>query len=135
MNEISIEKRYVTRNGRFVRLLCTDGPEILPVIAIVYSKNPEDNPVLCTYNKIGLAQASLGKDFDLVEVKKTFAYQRWANIYPEGVYDLNSISIWETREEANRMALINKQIACIPILFAGTEGDGLDEDKKEERSK
>ncbi len=76
MNEISLLKKYKTRDGKDVRLLCTDGPGEYPVIGIVdglFGVN--------IWSMTGESYVFQGAFFDLVEVSKTvpktFYRRKW----------------------------------------------------------
>ncbi len=56
---------------------------------------------------------------DLVEVKRTFRFKKWANIYRDG-----GTTVYKTRLAADELAH-GDRIACIEVEFSGAEGDGL----------
>ena len=74
---ININKKYKTRDGRNVRLLCTDGPGEYPVIGII---NNED---LGEWTSLGryFPQRPSEHPSDLIEVPttvtKTFYRRKW----------------------------------------------------------
>lgn len=118
---ISMDKKYQTRDGHPVRILCVDGPdENYPVIGII---DNEGEP--STWTKEGYyIQNSVEPDYnDLVEVNG------WVNIYRHNV--TNEIefgrTVWRTKEEAEkgttRGFVEYELIARIPVSF--NEGDGL----------
>ena len=79
---IDINKKYCTRDGRDVRLLCTDGPgESHPVIGII------DNDLVYFWKLNGMyANKELG--MDLIEVPntvtKTFYRRKWFLHHAQG---------------------------------------------------
>lgn len=81
---ISMDKKYRTRDGRDVRLLCVDGPDPkYPVVAVV----GED--IYCwkpcgTYYASGTASV-----LDLIEYHEPDIRTIWVNVYEyDGSYDL-----------------------------------------------
>ncbi len=66
MNTISMTKKYQTKDGRAVRLLCTDAPGPRPIVGLVTDGGI---PSVYTWSASGLAHAS-PCGADLVEVKE-----------------------------------------------------------------
>lgn len=108
---ISMDKKYTTRDGRPVRLLCVDGPALWPVVAII------DNAYTRVFDKNGMCE-SLSNNNDLIEVKTKRT--GWINIYPKCHKDRNitimGCASWvcETEEMADENAG-GDRIACIKI--------------------
>jgi hypothetical protein len=72
---ISMDKKYKTRDGRAVRLLCTDGPGIYPIIGLIGG-----NPITATWNIKGLYSTNQVCRHDLVEDKPKIKLEYWLNI-------------------------------------------------------
>lgn len=120
---ISMDKKYKTRDGRDVRILCVDGPsDECPVIGIVLGAGG------VAYwgvdgRKVAGVFPGAREDNDLVEVKPK--YVRWVNVYrhefSDGIYFGDA---FENKEICDSCASDNhKRIACIRIEFE--EGEGL----------
>lgn len=122
MNKIEMGKEYRTRDGRSVRLLCIDGPSILPVVGIIYGPGSSVTAAwtgsVTSWTSDGQSECSDFSNLDLVEVRKKFKREAWANVYPD--YTI----VESTRESADRMALSHR-VACIKVIIEGEEGEGL----------
>ena len=120
---IEMGKKYQTRDGREVRILCTDAPGNFPVVALVQMFHNRDEFLPHTYTDIGrdesLATLQLS---DLVECP--VEHTGWVNVYCFEPHEVTTTmnAVHRSREEANRQAGKNR-IACVPISFK--EGDGL----------
>ena len=78
---IEMGKKYQTRDGRAVRILCVDGPGSHPVVGIVEG---EDNPD--TWNMDGTWSARIDS-WDLVPVPvKHEATMQWGRCFEPAVY-------------------------------------------------
>lgn len=107
-NKISMDKKYRTRDGREVRLLCIDGPDSnSPVIGIVGCQ-------IVTW-RINGRWGSLTQASDLFEVVPDVV--RWANVYPDG----NVPNIHPSRDIANHFAKPNR----IALLKITTKNNGV----------
>ena len=71
-------QKVVTRDGRQVRIICTDAKNEEPIIALVYNKNRNEENVY-TYNRDGYFYKDNDSCLDLLfePVKK----EGWVNIY------------------------------------------------------
>jgi hypothetical protein len=63
---IDINKKYRTRDGRDVRILCVDAKRINEVIALI--KFDSENELLQTYSNNGKANLPYECELDLIEV-------------------------------------------------------------------
>lgn len=73
---IDLKKNYQTRDGREVRLICTDGPDPLnPVVGFIKEKNKAWSWALD-----GLFDDGADEDLDLVEVTPKIVVEQWINI-------------------------------------------------------
>ena len=74
---IDITKQYSTRDGRPVRLLCTDGPRPgHPVIGIIGCDD-----FVCHWTLEGGFCFPEKDDFDLIEVKFKVVIEKWGTVY------------------------------------------------------
>ena len=89
-------KKVVTKDGREVRIICTDAKGDEPIIALVYNKNRDEENVY-TYNRDGYFYKDNDSCLDLffAPIKR----EGWVNIYD--ITRINCISrIYKTKEEA-----------------------------------
>ena len=120
--KIDINKQYQTRNGKKVRIYCTDASGHYPVHGAVWEEQTKEWNI-CTWTKDGkhnLDDDMKGDPFDLVEVKPRIQREYWLNIYK----DHEKGSNWKTKQEADRYAF-NDRIACVKIVIDCEEGEGL----------
>ena len=108
MKEFNLEEylnnpsqKVVTRDGRAVRIICTDAKGDEPIIALVYNNIREEENVY-TYNRDG---SFYGDNYDYLDlffapIKK----EGWVNLYKGVVKDyLPSVGqkVYKTKESAN----------------------------------
>lgn len=107
MKEFNLEEfkkdpslKVVTRDGRAVRIICTDAKGDEPVIALIYNKNRDEENVY-TYNREGYFCRDNDSCLDLffAPTKR----EGWVNIFrnKEGSYTENSI--YETEQRAKEV--------------------------------
>ena len=90
-------KKVVTRDGREVRIICTDAKGDEPIIALVYNNIREEENAY-TYNRDGYIYGDndSGLDLFIAPIKK----EGWINLYKnEGITYLPGI-IHDSEEEA-----------------------------------
>ena len=92
-------QKVVTRDGREVRLLCTDAKNDEPIIALVYNNNREEENVY-TYNRDG---SFYGDNYDCLDlffdnIKK----EGWINLYKDKNEDITYLPgiIHDSEEKA-----------------------------------
>jgi hypothetical protein len=124
MSQIEMSKEYKTRDGRSVRLLCTDGPFGFPVVGIIY--NLDGSPwTAASWTLNGRIEGAIASShLNLIEVRKKFRREVWVNVYPEDKLGGN-VSAFNSKETADSMADGNPRIACIKVIIEGEEGEGL----------
>ena len=101
-------KKYQTRDGRQVRILCIDAKDEQPVIGLIttkYGEEPEQWSIDGTYNPELYEDGSM----DLINAKTK--HEGWVNIYPDSA---TSGFLYKTKEEADGARSPNR-IACIHI--------------------
>ena len=106
-------RKVVTRDGRSVRIRCTDRKsEEQPIVALVESLT-EDSEYVGTYRKDGRWSTSgCASDLDLF-----FAPEKkegWVNVYQEG-NSLRCGNIYDTKSEAEQHGSYAKYIATVKI--------------------
>ena len=115
-----MSKEYKTRDGRSVRLLCTDGPFGFPVVGIIY--NLDGSPwTAASWTLNGRIEGAIASShLNLIEVRKKFRREVWVNVYPEDKLGGN-VSAFNSKETADSMADGNPRIACIKVIIEGEE--------------
>ena len=108
MEQFSLEKylanpsrRVVTRDGRNVRILCTDRKSDYPIVALVENYD-SDNENVYAYRENGTYSLSSR----LEENHLFFApekHEGWVNVYEEGTNRYLDGCICVTKEEAKRI--------------------------------
>ena len=110
-------QKVVTRDGRAVRIICTDAKGDEPIIALVYNNNREEENVY-TYNRNG---SFYGDNYDCLDlffapVKK----EGWVNIFD--ITRTNCISrIYNTKEEAETIGKGCKSVYITTIKIEWEE--------------
>lgn len=89
-------QKVITKDGREVRIICTDAKGDEPIIALIYNNNRDEENVY-TYNRDGYFYKDSCSCLDLffATVKK----EGWVNIYREKKIDKCG-NIFGTKEEA-----------------------------------
>ena len=104
-------RKIVTRDGRNVRILCTDqkGTEY-SVIALCTMSNGSEN--CCFYLPNGRRYLSAGADscLDLFFAEK---HEGWVNVYKDGnMYSFGDTHPYATEKEAKRYSSIYSDYVC-----------------------
>lgn len=109
---ISMDKKYRTRDGRDVRILCVDAGGIFPVVGIV------DFGAI-TWTSDGLSQPMLSScsPFDLIEVVEPETRTIWVNVYEGYTHSHDS----EEKAKSGRFLWSCNIIAtAVPVTFEFT---------------
>ena len=122
MKEFNLEEylknpsqKVVTRDGREVRIICTDAKNEEPIIALVYN-NIRDEENVYTYNRDGYFYKDNDSCLDLffATVKK----EGWVNLY-KGIIEsyLPSVGqkVYKSKEEAIRNKCSNRYFTTLKI--------------------
>ena len=96
-------QRVITRDGRDVRIVCTDMKSIYKIVALVYDKK-EDTESLLIYKENGkyYFEKSINDLFFAPDKK-----EGWINIF-RCKTDLYIGDVFETKEEAEKMGKLSK---------------------------
>ena len=97
-------QKVVTRDGREVRIICTDAKGDEPIVALVYN-NIRDEENVYTYNRDGYFYGDNDSCLDLFF--DTIKREGWVNIYSEQEYRHPGENIFATKEEAIKYKDIN----------------------------
>lgn len=104
MKEFNLEEylknpsqKVVTRDGRAVRIICTDAKGDETLIALVYNKVRDEENVY-TYNRDGYFYNNNDSCLDLFF--DTNKREGWVNIYSEQEYRHPGENIFSTKEDA-----------------------------------
>lgn len=106
-------QKVVTRDGRDVRIICTDAKGDEPIIALVYNNNRDEENVY-TYNRDGYFYKDSYSDLDLffAPTKR----EGWTNIYSMGIKKTRQCgNIFKTKKEALNFKGDKNYIATIKI--------------------
>lgn len=104
MKEFNLEEylkkpsqKVVTRDGREVRIICTDAKGDEPIIALVYNNIREEENVY-TYNREGIFYKDNDSCLDLffAPIKR----EGWVNIYKDNITTFTSSKIHQTEKQA-----------------------------------
>lgn len=94
-------KKVVTRDGRKVRIICTDRKDLIyPIVALIETKSGGES--IQFYTKDGKYYVD-----DLYEDDLFFASEKregWVNIYKAGFTRYTNTCIWPTEERAKERA-------------------------------
>lgn len=91
-------QKVMTRNGKEVRIVCTNAKNDFPIIALI---SIDDKETLMDYNNNGELSPDEMTDFDLFfsSIKK----EGWINIFRDNNGTYTSISIYQTKDEAEEV--------------------------------
>ena len=103
-----------TKDGRAVRVLCTDGPGDYPVIGIV-----DDTPVPQTWTLDGCFWAKEFSECYLENAPQRIKKTLWMNIFNDGSFDLFGAKEDADADRGDRV------FACVKIAIDCEEGEGL----------
>jgi hypothetical protein len=105
--KISMDKKYRTRDGREVRLLCVDGPKEYPVVGVVAGDNCPSS-----WTSTGKIVEHQDRQADLIEYHEPDIRTIWVNVY-EG-----SVTTHGSEVEAKAFSLSRTAISIAqPVTF------------------
>jgi hypothetical protein len=112
-------KPVQTRNGRKVRVLCTDGPDLrYPVIGVVAGMLCPETWTIDGVHFVNGAPSNL----DIINTPDPpVTVTGWVNVWPDRAYIVH-----HTRDDATFYHGANGPIACVPATFSYRPGEGLD---------
>ena len=120
MKEFNLEEylkdpsqKVVTRDGRAVRIICTDLKQDFPIVALIYDEEKQKENIECFFENgkyLFFDADDSPLDLFLIPTKK----EGWINIYSEQEYRHPGENIFATKEEAIKYKDIN-YIATIKI--------------------
>ena len=106
------ERKVVTRDGRPVRIICTDrkGLDVKPIVALITLPNC-DEIVKCFWdNGIETAGSKDKNDLFFFPAK----YERWINIYGNSIY-YPGTKMYNTEQEAKVMRGTGAYVATVKV--------------------
>lgn len=115
MTEISKDKKYITQDGREVRIYSTDAGGNFPIHG---AAKRVDDSVWITYSWDKIGRSISMSTSNLVEVKPE--QTGWLNVYRSSSMALGRL--WDSEQEARDNSSVNC-IARLQVTFR--EGDGL----------
>ena len=108
MKEFNLEEylknpsqKIVTRDGRDVRIICTDAKGDEPIIALVYN-NIRDEENVYTYNKDGYFYKDNDSCLDLVF--DTIKREGWVNLFKDEELTFINGDVYENEKDAKEAA-------------------------------
>jgi len=108
---LDFNKPIQTRDGRSVRIICTDKKGDFPIVVLI--TNPSGKEEVCTYTEDGYYYENEAQcDSDLVNAPEQ--KHMWINIYPD---NRNEHYSYETLHEADVMANHYDRIGVIHIII------------------
>lgn len=113
---ISMDRKYIYRNGEPARILCVDAPGNYPVVTLdeLGRHFRHDSDGVC--NVLGITD-----EWDLIEVKEKKTLEFWVNVLPNG-----GVIAHNRREDADHnTAELQRRIACKHVVITYEEGEGL----------
>lgn len=116
---IDFTKPVQTRDGRKVRILCTDSKRTQPVIGVIYEDWRDE---IYIWSITGEFMPTKGTGHDLINVPDRIEREVWLNIYPvDHLYGI----LHQSKEAADRNANVLR-LACVKIHISYLRGEGLD---------
>ena len=99
-------RKIVTRDGRNVRVLCTDAKGDYPIVALIATLDGSIEFV-CKFKKDGhfLDNDDNNSNLDLFFVPEK--HERWVNLYKENDNIYASMDTFKTKEEAEALSCSN----------------------------
>ena len=112
-------KKTITRDGRNVRIICTDREGDCPIVALVEKHDQTIDIVegIFTYPKSGIFMNSVPSDVDLFFASEK--HEGWINLYKSGIGWSLGASIWQTEEEAKKWVGAADYATTIKIEWEG----------------
>jgi len=121
---IDFTKPVQTRDGRKVRILCTDRQGEKPVVGLAAERDGSDSIFAWSADGRHLHGCP---NLDLVQAPETWEVTGWVNVYQDGEGSPSFGSIWNTRQDADGSSSIDGvRIACVPVTLRGVVGEGLE---------
>ena len=116
MKPLDFTKPITTRDGRKVRILCTDGPnKSWPVVGYIGNSFSESH-----WQSNGWYNDNRADNSDLINPPIKRKVEFWVNIYPDSTEN----RIHESRRDAD-MYSNPRRIACLHFTREYEEGEGL----------
>ena len=106
------ERKVVTRDGRPVRIICTDrkGLNVKPIVALITLPNCDDIVKCFWDNGIQTAGTEDKNDLFFFPAK----YERWINIYGNSIY-YPGTKMYNTEQEAKVMRGTGAYVATVKV--------------------
>lgn len=96
----NLSQKVVTRDGRLVRIVCTDAKNEFPIIALITN---DDKEVLMDYNNNGKVSPDEMTDLDLFfePIKK----EGWVNLFKDEKLPFVNGDVYENEKDAKEAAI------------------------------
>ena len=110
-------KKIVTRDGKAVRIICTEREDPIDTIVALVKDNDRELEILVTYTKDGIPAEYNEETLFFVPEKK----EGWLNIYrSESGFYLRG-NPYESKEEADEVAKANYKTFCATVKIEWEE--------------
>ena len=96
-------KKVVTRDGREVRIICTDMKSVFPIVALIYDEEKQKESIECFFENgkyLFFDADDSPLDLFLDNIKK----EGWVNIYKDNITTFTSSHIHTTEKQAQEEA-------------------------------
>ena len=95
-------QKVVTRDGRDVRIVCTDAKGDEPIIALVYNNNRDEENVY-TYNRVGYFYGDNDSCLDLffAQTKR----EGWVNLFKDEKLPFVNGDVYKSEKDAKEAAI------------------------------
>ena len=94
-------RKVVTRDGRSVRIICTDKKGACPIVALVTRDDGVAEETV-TYTKNGKFFKGTSYNCDLFFAPEK--HEGWVNIYKDGDHIYSSMDVFKTKEKAEALS-------------------------------
>lgn len=98
------ERKIVTRDGKSVRIICTDAKNNYPIVALIETSNGKERQP-CGYKKDGTYVAGEELSCDLFFAPEK--HEGWLNVYKNAQCYVFPSHIYQTKEDAEKYGIDN----------------------------
>jgi hypothetical protein len=115
---IEMGKKYRTRDGRPVRVLCTDRKSLYPVVALIMNRDAQE--AWQGYKADGSVYDS-SSSFDLIEVQPVIEW--WQNVWPDMMKEAVTQINHKTREDTKRVFCSEQRTHLVHFTYDPNTND------------
>ena len=111
MDPIRMDRKYQTRDGRPVRILCVDANRDCRIVGLVLSEKGKEE-LIAWYPNGNYMVSSYSNEYDLINAKTK--KEGWVNIYPDESCIVTQ-GIHDSKEKADAIRAFLNRTACVKI--------------------